>query len=103
MQVEKAVELAKAKVSAQIMQTKAETGLPMYMMELVVSAVLGDIRDAAWRESIQKEMKEKVREGKENGDTSNLQKVEDSEEPVQEDEPGGQGEAGGVQAVTEGE
>lgn len=68
MEIETIIEKAKMDISGAVMGVKESTGLPMYMIELIVAGILGDIRDSVAREAAAKKIKEKVKQSKEKGD-----------------------------------
>lgn len=80
--IEKVIEKAKTDITEAVMRTKQETGLPMYMIELIVSGILGDIRDAKCREMVAGIMKEEKRreEGEDGGNDDSTNKPDEREE-----------------------
>lgn len=68
MEIETIIEKAKMDISGAVMGVKESTGLPMYMIELIVAGILGDIRDSVAREAAAKKIKEKAKQSKEKGD-----------------------------------
>lgn len=68
MEIETIIEKAKMDISGAVMGVKESTGLPMYMIELIVAGILGDIRDSVAREAAVKKIKEKAKQSKEKGD-----------------------------------
>ena len=100
MLIEKVVEEAKMGIAGSIMRTKDRTGLPMFMIELIVESVLSDIKDVKTREMVVNIQKEEAKEDSEDGkDSSNannterngeaeIQTVNESKEIVSEGKPG---------------
>lgn len=99
MRLETAIGKAKKDISENVVRVKTSTGLPMFLMELIVAEILGDIREESARELAE----EMIREEKGgSGDVklrreqTNVHAVEESREAVHEDEQSNEKEAGEI-------
>lgn len=94
MAIEKKIEKAKMEITQAVTKARRESGLPMYMIELIVAGILGDIRDVKCMEMAMKIEGEREEE-KENGgseirgnedkqkhEETEVQAVNESEETV---------------------